>query len=121
MTNKQQLRRITDPVTAATIMAMIDGILDPLEVSESARNYSRQCYHSPGQELLILYAADELLETCGVEGWPTGSDPRSGVNYCNTGHSYAATLALIVTGGSSTFTVTSYDVLARRHRQSPLQ
>jgi hypothetical protein len=90
----RSLERITDKETADKIRGMIDGDTDPRDVSERADAHARACYHDPGRDVLILYAADELLGTYGVEGWPTNGG-RDGVSYCNTGDTYAATLFLV--------------------------
>ncbi len=91
---QKSLERITDADTAEKIASMIAGDTDPREVSERADAYARACYHPPGRDLLIMYAADELLGTCGVEGW-ADEDGRDGVSYCNAGDTYDATLFLV--------------------------
>ncbi len=93
-TIQKNLERITDADTAAKIASMIRGDTDPLTVGTRADAYARQCYHEPGRDLLILYAADELLGTCGIEGW-ADEDGRDGVSYCNAGDTYDATLFLV--------------------------
>jgi hypothetical protein len=91
---QKNLERITDADTAAKIASMIHGDTDPRDVSERTDAYARRCYHDPGRDLLVLHAADELLQTCGVEGWSTNGG-RDGVSYCNNGDTYAPTLFLV--------------------------
>jgi hypothetical protein len=93
MTTLHHLRRITGVFTAQRILAMIRGELDPREESEQCDRWVRQCYNEPSRAEQVLYAADELLGTYGVEGC-ADDDGRDGVSYCNTGDTYAATLFL---------------------------
>ncbi len=111
MTNLQSLRRLTDPDTARRILDMIEGELDPCEVSPAADQWSRSCYTFPPREEEVMYAVNELLGGYGIEGWADESDPRSGVSYVNTGDTYALTLALV----RGRFMVTSYEQLATRY------
>lgn len=108
MLRKSSLLKITDEPTAAVILGMMRGELDPCEVSERTDQWERACYHRPSDAELILHAADELLETCGVEGWAHSDDFTRGVSYCNTGDMYALTLALV----DGDFQVCSYEDLA---------
>jgi hypothetical protein len=89
-----------DEEKAQKIRDLLKGDSDPLSYKRAA-DYSQQCYHKPSEELLILYAADEILETFGVEGYcqqegEPGYDVycRNGVSYCNTGDMYQNTLYL---------------------------
>jgi len=117
MTNLQNLKRITDEDTARTILDMIRGALDPCEVSERADAYRRSCYHAPDTESVILEAADELLGTCGTEGWPIAdsNDLAAGVSYCNVGDSYVPTLFYVREPWScGRFTVSCYATMVER-------
>lgn len=69
-------------------MLRSDSLCDEFE---SVRSWAGQCFNWPSLEDRKMYAADEILETCGVEGW-CYSDIRYGLSYCNTGDSYATTL-----------------------------
>lgn len=85
---------ITSPEMAAQIIDMMEGTLDPCHVSESADRWVRQCHHRPGNDELIMHAADaELLDTHGVEGVDL-PDGRF-MLYCNTGDTYKATLCKV--------------------------
>lgn len=106
MLTKLAMLQICDDETATTILGMISGDLDPCLTSDRADAWNRQCYTFPDHDSLVLVAADELLETCGVEGWAIDPDDPScgGVSYCNTGDQYALTLALV----DGEFTVASW-------------
>lgn len=93
MTNLRNLRRITDEETARKILGMIDGELDPREVSEKCDRWVRQCHHEPWRNEQVMSASNDLLGTCGVEG-EADEDGRDGVSYCNNGDTYADTLFL---------------------------
>jgi len=78
----------------------------------SAFAWFRSCYHRPPAYLLKLYIADEILGTYGVEG-VLGGRQSPGLDYCNAGDSYRATLAYIDGRG---FRVTSWgDIVERGH------
>ncbi len=56
------------------------------------------CYHRPPWWDVALHAIDEALGTHGIEGWSEPDDvsrPDRTVSYCNTGDSYAPTVALL--------------------------
>lgn len=107
MTDLRNLKRITDEDTARTILDMIEGRRDPREVSEACDQWVRWCYNTPTREEQALHAADDLLGTCGVEGY-ADEDGRGGVSYCNTGDTYALTLFL----DHGAFRVSSYYTMA---------
>ena len=103
---KLAMLQICDAEVADKILAMIDLRLDPCLASDRADAWNRQCHTYPGYDDLVMQAADELLETCGVEGWAIDPDDPScgGVSYCNTGDQYALTLALV----NGEFTIASW-------------
>ncbi len=89
-----------DTEKAQKIRDLLTGDADPLSYKAAAL-YNERCYHKPPEDLLILYAADEILETFGVEGYcpqegERGYDVycRNGVSFCNTGDLYDTTLYL---------------------------
>jgi hypothetical protein len=76
--------------------------------SGAASSYVNQCYHYPPAYLVALYAIDGILRTCGVEGFRCEGPEDGGytnararrfrgksVSYCNTGDSYAPTVAYV--------------------------
>jgi hypothetical protein len=88
-----------DGHTARTIREVLDGTLDPCDVSPQAAAYERQCYHPPANYLLKLYAINELLQAHGVEYVPAGAGRHSpAFEYVNMGDTYTATV-LRLTGG----------------------
>ena len=70
---------------AKKIVGIIQGDINPEEVSEKAANYVRSCHCRPQEYLIKLYAINEILHTCGVES--TGK-----FYYCNAGETYANTV-----------------------------
>ncbi len=77
------------------IRAMISGKYDPCEVSDACDRWVSACYGTPGDISQILRAADDLLNTHGVEHIGYADDRvynHTRFSYCNTGASYAATL-----------------------------
>lgn len=81
---------------AIQLRKLLDGRLDP-ETFESVKKWVGQCYHKPRKSELVMCAANELLETHGVEAIE-GSEYTDSYHghirytYCNTGDAYAATL-----------------------------
>jgi hypothetical protein len=106
---RSDLLKITDEETADKILGMISGELDPCEVSERTDRWERQCFHRPTDPELILDAACDLLGIGEVQGWTRPSDYTRGISYCNTGDTYALTLALV----DGEFRVTSYEALTK--------
>lgn len=88
---------------AQQVYDVLTETVDPSEVSEAYRKWSRQCVNAPDplSHESKLYACDDLLGTCGVE---SVDDPRGEtyedegiafcplLSYCNTGDTYAPTL-----------------------------
>lgn len=70
---------------AKKIIGIIQGDIDPEEVSEKAAKYVRSCHCRPQAYLIKLYAIDEILHTCGVES-------TEEFDYCNAGETYANTV-----------------------------
>jgi len=95
-----QKRLECDDEQALKVSGLLLGTIEPLSF-ESAERYERQCCHSPGRDLLVLYAIDEVLGTCGVESWATSQ--HGGVSYCNTGDAYAMTVCLVVSRRDAKF------------------
>lgn len=62
---------------------------DVWQLSAAAYNYERSCYNRPDFSILKLYAIDELIGTCGIEGFRTR---KGALEYCNAGDTYAATV-----------------------------
>ena len=93
-----------DRPTAKVIQQLMKGELDPYIFAE-VRAWVRQCYHTPPDHDLQLKAIDEVLDTCGIAGLSPGdvTHPRSAkgdwVSYCNTGDSYAPTVAYSTANG----------------------
>jgi len=90
------------------LLGLVNGRTNPTTFSDAAA-YVRRCYHAPDEDLVRLVAANQALGLHGIEGWPLGL--HSGVSYCNTGDSYAPTLALTPEG----FEVASLADLATRY------
>lgn len=79
-----------DMATAERVVRIIRGDEDPSDVEATAR-WIRDCYHRPPQRDLIMHAANDLLEGCGVEGKCT-SVGKYVYSYVNLGDTYAITL-----------------------------
>lgn len=89
-----------DGPTARIVREILQGKLDPCEVSPAADRYRLSCFNPPDRYMLKLCAINEVLGLHGVEYVPKGSNQRSpGFEYLNTGDSYAATLIRIDGGG----------------------
>jgi hypothetical protein len=100
---------------ATRLRKLLDGRLDPMTFAR-VEAWVRQCYNRPRQCELIMCAADELLETHGVEVI-TGEyvDNYHGAiryEYCNAGDTYAATLVRDTRNGR--YLVTSVGDLIER-------
>lgn len=80
---------------AETIHRIMTGEILPLDCQEFAatQKWVSECYHMPHEAEIALHAIDEVLENFGIEGW--AFTMRSGVEYSNTGDSYASTVALL--------------------------
>lgn len=76
------------------LFGLLSGEVSP-DTFQSVHNWSRECYNLPSRRERVMCAADELLETCGVEGvdQEDGDHQRgSRYTYCNTGDSYVCTV-----------------------------
>lgn len=93
MLSIKNLERITDTNTAHIIRELMAGSVDPRTVSARCDSWVLSCYSIPSRDEQIMTACDELLGTCGVEGF-CSEDGTRGVSYCNTGDPYALTLRL---------------------------
>lgn len=83
-----------DKDTAKKIKAVLTGKTNLMDY-KSARELEFQSYNPQDKLTLALYAIDELLNTCGVEYIESVDDTPTypeGVEYCNTGDTYGATL-----------------------------
>ena len=84
---------------ARTVREVLDGTLDPCDVSPQAAAYQQQCYHPPAKHELKLYAINELLGAHGVEYIDSGSGVNSpAMHYINTGDTYTATVLRLAGG-----------------------
>jgi hypothetical protein len=84
---------------ARVIREVIDGTLDPCDVSPAADAYRRQCHNPPDRYLLKLYAINELIKGSGVEYLQPAEGSRSpGVEYVNLGDPYVTTVLRIAGG-----------------------
>ncbi len=107
-----QLLAITDEPTADKILGMMNGDLDPCEVSDRCDAWVRSCYNEPSDDEQTLHAADDLLGNYGVEGWCDQDDfSRPGVSYSNTGDSYARTIFL----RDGVFILSTFEGMATRY------
>jgi len=89
-----------DGPTARIIREILQGKLDPCEVSPAAKAYRDACYHPPDRYMLKLYACNEILGSHGVEYVKPGRGNRSpGFEYLNMGDTYTTTLVRIDGGG----------------------
>lgn len=101
-----------DADKARIIRGLMDGSTDPLTY-KSADRYSRACYSRPDDELVALYAIDEVLGTCGIDGFCDQETGRRGLSYCNTGDTYAPTVLLYYPSGA--FDLGCWGDVAERH------
>lgn len=78
---------------AIKLRRLLDGRTDPEDYPRVAAWVAR-CYHKPSRTELVLAAADELLETHGVEAVfsPNGYGVNPALSYCNAGDTYSLTL-----------------------------
>jgi hypothetical protein len=90
---RSTLEQITTREKAELILKLINRELDPCEVSKQASKRDAESYHPHDWQTLVMEAADEILGTCGVEGWAVNM--REGVEYCNTGDPYDTTLCCV--------------------------
>lgn len=87
MSFKDRLLQIKDVTEedADKIIGIIQGGINPEEVSEKAAKYVRSCHCRPQAYFIKLYAINEILHTCGVES-------TEEFDYCNAGETYALTV-----------------------------
>lgn len=106
-----------DKATAQTVRILMRRETFPQDAPAAfprTCTWLRACYHRPHWTDVALHAIDELLRTHGVEGWPDPKDMRHGVSYCNTGDTYATTIALIHDGDGRRWYLGSWGDLAER-------
>ena len=83
-----------DEKTARRVKDVLSGKVDLMTI-DGARRRQEQAYHPHPGYLLALEACNELLETHGVEYIRSSEDTcyeGKGLEYCNTGDPYLATL-----------------------------
>lgn len=106
------LEQITTPEKAIELRELAQKkrkIRDYKVVSE----WCKSCYHQPSYIERFLCAADEILETFGVEYIEVEGSSRAVYAYCNTGDAYAPTLIYSYETGA--FSVRSWgDIVERR-------
>lgn len=84
----KQLRRILEIRTREALETALDSEEYPV-----TRKWYYSCYNPMALQTAKLSMADEVLGTYGVEYIRSGKGAKSpGVEYCNTGDSYAPTL-----------------------------
>lgn len=82
-----------DRARALKVRRLLDGRDDP-ETYETVQRWVARCFHKPGRTALVLHAANEILETAGIEAIPDpDSYTRVRLAYCNPGDMYCGTLA----------------------------
>ncbi len=84
-----------DEQQVKTVRGLIDGSLDPVEVSMETQRWVNSCDNEPSEVELIMHAIDTVMGTHGVEAVYTDYD--SSLNhptavYCNTGETYDPTI-----------------------------
>lgn len=79
--------------TAKVLAALIDGKVNPEDVSRACKAWTLSCYNEPSWQEKVMCAANDLIGGHGVEGI---DDPESCVNcaaaYVNLGDTYITTL-----------------------------
>lgn len=86
---------------ATRLRQLLKGEIDPREFSD-VQAWLKRCHgHQPSDAELKMCAANELLETYGVEAiWPKGFAWAPTHVYCNNGRTYHPTLMHNVARGS---------------------
>jgi len=72
---------------AKQIRSVMDGSTDPVTVGTKASQHVKDCFVRPKDNILKLYAIDDLLGAQGVASCLYG-----GVKYCNRGDDYIPTV-----------------------------
>lgn len=102
---------------AIKLRRLLDGRDEPEEVSPACAAWVRQCYHRPSRHERVMCAADELMETHGVEAiFRPDSETEPHLSYCNMGDPYLLTLVYLHETGR--YVVASYgDEVERAERR----
>lgn len=101
---------------ARQIIALIRREVSPFTVDATAK-WADSCYHAPdpGKPETILHAIDRVLGTCGAEAIFSErySCTQPVLEYCNTGDTYATTIAYDYVRGK--YLLTSWGDWVERH------
>ena len=98
---------------AHKIRKLMEGNLNPVDVSEKTRAWVRQCHNVPSRTELVMCAIDDLLGTHGVEAIQKQGDyHKPAYTYCNTGDSYCLTVVRDYDKGR--YLITSWGDLAEK-------
>ena len=77
----------------------MDGTLDPIDVSDSAKRYRALCFHAPCDFVLKLYAINDIIGGHGVEHISPGEGSQSpAIDYVNMGDTYTTTILRLAGG-----------------------
>jgi hypothetical protein len=72
------------------VRGLMEGVLDPEEVSEATAKWVRSCYNEPSDSEKIMSAINDVIECHGVESLSSNGDVVA--TYCNTGDTYKPTV-----------------------------
>jgi len=98
------LDKVGDPTEIAKrIRGLMDGSIDPLTV-EATKQWVKRRYNIPSTIALKMSAINAILECYGREG--LFNSGRLDFEYCDTGDTYASTVAYDYTRDK--FVITSY-------------
>ena len=101
-----------DGPTARLVREVLQGALDPCEVSQQAKALEQASYHPQKDYVLKLEAVNELVGGHGVEYVPQGTNAKSpAFYYLNMGDTYTPTL---VRTGSKRYRVACWGDLVER-------
>jgi hypothetical protein len=82
-----------DRATALQVRGVLDGSINPIEVSAAARERARLSYHQHSDYVLKLDAVSDLIGGYGVEYIPRGTNAKSpAIDYVNMGDTYTPTI-----------------------------
>jgi hypothetical protein len=95
MTTEQIARHFNiDDTTAATVLGIIRGTVDPCEASSDARAWVDRCHHRPGTREIQLRALVQVLDGSGDEAIWGRDEYQPVAAYVNTGDTYSPTIIL---------------------------
>lgn len=83
-----------DDTTAATVLGIIRGTVDPCEASEDARAWIARCYNRPSDTEIKMRALVQVLDGYGSDAIWGASCTQPVAAYVNTGDTYAPTVVL---------------------------